>query len=109
MLQIALASFLVWCFFRVKEKDSDFDGFSSLTLVLAPAILVFISGIAIEMFELSDTIKGLTSVFYIVIPFIVLKLMDVFSTKKSLIYSFVVFGLVMLSTLPFAVLGQIEA
>jgi hypothetical protein len=106
MLQIALASFLVWGFFKLKEKDSVMDGFSSFSLVLAPALIVFIVSMAVKFVGLSQVFIYVAEAMYLIVPFFLIKAMTEYSYKKSAGYSLVVFMIVMISQLPFVFLAQ---
>ncbi len=106
MLQIVLASFLVWGFFRIKEKDGVIDGFSALSLVLAPALLVFLISLAINFLNLSVVFAYLAESLYFIIPFFLIKGMSEYSVKRSATYACIVFMCVIASQIPFYLLTQ---
>ncbi len=104
MLQIALASFLVWLFFKIKEKDGLIDGFAAMSFVVVPAIVVFLVSLAIHFLSLPAALSSIAELLYIAFPFFMLKQMTDYSTKKRSIYSVIVFVLVMVSHIPFVIL-----
>ncbi len=90
MIQIAIAAFLVWAFFKVKEKNGDIDGFAATSLILVPAIIVFVGKIAITSFAAPIWLAYVLELSYFVAPFLLLKNMTKFSTGKIAAYSAIV-------------------
>lgn len=90
MIQIALAAFLVWAFFKVKEKNGDIDGFAATSLILVPAIIVFLGRIGIATAAAPSWLAYVLELSYFVAPFLLLKNMTQFSTAKIAGYSAIV-------------------
>ncbi|WP_199611669.1 hypothetical protein [Flocculibacter collagenilyticus] len=104
MLQIALATFFVFLFFKIKDPEGGLDGFGALAMVLAPAIVIFFTAMAVTALEMPEYIISLSELFYVVIPFFLIKEIYGYSNKKAALYSLIVFGLVMLSSIIIALL-----
>ncbi|GLR71789.1 hypothetical protein [Agaribacter marinus] len=104
MIQIGLAAFLVFLFFKFTDKDKIIDGFISLTFVLAPAILVFLIQIGLRALDAQPVLMYLPDLLYFFIPFFMLKAVTEYSWVKSAVQAGVVFVIVLICQLLIAVL-----
>lgn len=106
MIQIALASFLVWLFFKIMEKDSPLEGFAAFTLVIAPALLMLLVSAGVGLLKLPEYVKHMFEVSYFVIPFFIIKGILQTTNKKAAAYAAVVFGIVLFSYVPLYLVEQ---
>ena len=99
MIQIAITAFLVWAFFKFADKSGLIDGFTSITFVLVPAILIFIFGAGAIALGLPQWVNLALHLTYFLVPMLLLRKMTTYSWAKVYAYSGVVFGINVLVTL----------
>lgn len=93
MIHLAISTFFVWLFFRIKEKDSYIDGFTSAALVLAPALLIFIINMGKLIIEYPPWASYGLEAFYFIVPFFILNALGEFSKARCIAYSGIVVGI----------------
>ena len=82
MIQVGITALLVWCFFRLLDKEGQVDLFSSLALVAVPAFTVFLLGMAVVSFEWSQWLVLIFQLSYFLIPLLLMKIMTDYKWPK---------------------------
>lgn len=90
MIQVAIAAFLVWCFFKLVDKNGVVDGFTSIAFVLVPAVIMFLAGMGVAFLELPTWIVFLFETSYFLVPLLFLKSITDFAWPKIIGLSFAV-------------------
>ncbi|WJG08595.1 hypothetical protein [Aliiglaciecola sp. LCG003] len=91
MIQIAVAAFFVWCFFKFIDKEGYLDGFTSLAFILAPALIIFFATVLVRASGLPIWVLYLFETSYFLVPLLMLKSMTEFTWPKIIGYSAAVF------------------
>lgn len=75
MIQAILGGAIIWLFFHyiVKDKDFEVDFFGAFAMFLVPALLAFLTGLAISFFKLPAPLGLVSYLYYFAIPFLMLK------------------------------------
>ncbi len=90
MIQIAIVAFLVWCLFKLVDKDGVVDGFTSIAFVLVPAIIMFFAGMGVAFLALPVWIIYLFETSYFFVPLLFLKSMTDYAWAKVIGLAFTV-------------------
>ena len=104
MLAIALASLLVFAVMQVVDREKYVDGFTSITFVLAPAILVLLLRALGAAFDIPAVYLYAVDSLYIFVPLLLLKAMTEYSWRKCIGYALLVAFIVFLSQLAIGLL-----
>ena len=104
MIQIVISTFLVWVFFRFKEKNGQISGLTAISLVLVPALIVFLASIAIVATGLPGWFIYILRLSYFIVPFLFLKSITDYSTAKIAGYSAIVLVISSIGQIAVAVL-----
>ncbi len=105
MIPIAVATVLILILFKTVPslKQIELDTFIALALVLAPAILVLILRIFVPNMLVMFVVELLA---YVGIPAMILKSGANLPTKKALLLGLMVYGVVLVASLPLMLLGS---
>lgn len=106
MLQALLASGVVFGFLKFLERGRDrgLDGFTALTFVLVPALLIFLVSIGTGIAGVNQQFLFVLWLLYLVVPTLMLRLQFEFSWGRSAGYGLLVFLVAVSVDILFAVL-----
>ncbi|GAB2523814.1 hypothetical protein [Microbulbifer agarilyticus] len=92
MIQALLASGIVFGLLKFFERDKDrgLDGFTSITFVLVPALLIFLLTIGAGIAGISQQFLIVLVALYFMIPMLMLRLQFELSWKQSAQYGLLV-------------------
>lgn len=92
MIQIGIATFLVWALFKLLDKEGYIDGFTSFAFILVPAAIVWIVSIAVVSMEWDSWIVYISEASYFLVPLLLLKAMTEYKWSRIVGYSAAVFA-----------------
>ena len=74
MIQAVLGGTFIWLFFHyiVKPEDFEVDFFGAFAMFLVPALLAFLTGLAITFFKLPAPLALVSYLYFFAIPFLML-------------------------------------
>lgn len=95
MISAVLAAFLVFGIFKLtdrkNETDLELDQWTSFALIFVPALILFLVSFVVGIFALQEWIISLSLLFFILVPFFLLKIGYEYSTKKAFGYACICF------------------
>lgn len=104
MIQVAIAACLVWALFSLLDKSGAIDGFTAITLVLAPALLVFVLKMTYLLIEWPLWVAYLFELAYFLVPLVLIKNITEYAWPKISAYAGAVFAIHILSAVLVSVL-----
>lgn len=74
MIQAVIGGTTIWLFFRyvVKREDFEVDFFGAFAMFLVPALLAFLTGLAISFFKLPAPLAMISYLYFFAVPFLML-------------------------------------
>lgn len=104
MIAIGLAALLVFVVMHAFDRGKYIDGFTSITFVLAPAILVLLIRALGAAFEVPAGYLLFVDILYVLVPLLLLKAMTDYKWGKCIGYAIVVAIIVFISQFAVALL-----
>lgn len=108
MISAVIAAFLVFGIFKLidrkNETDLGLDQWTAFALIFVPALILFLVSFAVGIFALSEWIISLSLLFFVLVPFFLLKIAFEYSAKKAFGYACICFGVYLAVDIGVAVL-----
>ena len=112
MLHASLAGFiLAWVYTFLDKKHSKQDEFHAeidwwmgFAVVIVSSVAITVSSFGIVYFELPMQLTFISYLFYLLIPFIIFRLMLDYKSKKAFLYSLWVPFIAILAEIPFVII-----